>query len=67
MREHVPFETNYICYNDMKADLRFDKHNNPKKNSEPAEHIKQNEGHAHGSLSIKLPEHKTFFNLKILH
>ena len=36
---------NYIGITDRNADLRFDEHNNLKKNSEPAKHIKQNEGH----------------------
>ena len=38
--------TNYIGITDRNASLRFDEHNNPKKNSEPAKHIKRNEGHA---------------------
>ena len=32
--------TNYIGITDRNASLRFDEHNNPKKNSEPAKHIK---------------------------
>ena len=38
-------ESNYIGITDRNAGLRYDEHNNPKKNSEPAKHIKRNEGH----------------------
>ena len=32
--------TNYIGITNRNASLRFDEHNNPKKSSEPAKHIK---------------------------
>ena len=51
--------TNYIGVIDRNASLRFDEHNNPKKNSEPAKHIKRNEGHVFTwKVVCKTPKHK---------
>ena len=53
--------TNYIGITDRNASLGFDEHNNPKKNSEPAKHIKRNEGHVFTwkiKIVCKTPKHK---------
>ena len=49
----------YIGITERNADLCFDEHNNPKKNSESAKHIKQNEGHViTWKIGCKTPKHK---------
>ena len=53
------YETNYIGITDRNASLCFDEQNNPKKNSEPAKHIKRNEGHVFTwKIVCKTPKHK---------
>ena len=51
--------SNYIGITDRNAGLRYDEHNNPKKNSEPAKHIKRNEGHVFTwKIVCKTPKYK---------
>ena len=50
---------NYIGITDRNASLRFDDNNNPKKNSEPAKHIKRNEGNVFTwKIVCKTSKHK---------
>ena len=52
--------TNYISITIRNTSLRFDEHHNPKKNSEPAKHIKRNEGHVFTwKIVCKTPKHKS--------
>ena len=51
--------TNYIGITDRNASLRFDEHNNPKKSSEPAKHIKRKEGHVFTwTIVCRTPKYK---------